>query len=48
MTVHRDYAAKSCPGDYHYNRHGQIAAEVNRRLGPPHRQQLQQPDLRQH
>ena len=33
MTVHRDYAAKSCPGDYLYNRHGQIAAEVNRRLG---------------
>ena len=34
MTVHRDYANKSCPGDYLYNRHGQIAAEVNRRLGP--------------
>lgn len=33
MTVHRDYAAKSCPGDYLYNRHSQIAAEVNRRLG---------------
>ena len=33
MTVHRDYAAKACPGDYLYNRHGQIAAEVNRRLG---------------
>lgn len=33
MTVHRDYAAKSCPGDYLYNRHGQIAAEVNKRLG---------------
>ena len=33
MTVHRDYANKSCPGDYLYNRHGQIAAEVNRRLG---------------
>lgn len=33
MTVHRDYANKSCPGDYLYNRHGEIAAEVNRRLG---------------
>lgn len=33
MTVHRDYANKSCPGDYLYNRHGAIAAEVNKRLG---------------
>lgn len=33
MTVHRDYANKSCPGDYLYIRHGEIAAEVNRRLG---------------
>lgn len=33
MTVHRDFANKSCPGDYLYNRHGEIAAEVNRRLG---------------
>lgn len=33
MTVHRDYANKSCPGDYLYSRHGEIAAEVNRRLG---------------
>ena len=33
MTVHRDYANKSCPGDYLYNRHGEIAAEVNRHLG---------------
>lgn len=32
MTVHRDYANKSCPGDYLYNRHGQIAAEVNKIL----------------
>ena len=29
MTVHRWFAAKACPGDYLYNRHGQIAAEVN-------------------
>ena len=33
MTVHRDYANKSCPGDYLYNRHGDIAAKVNARLG---------------
>lgn len=33
MTVHRDYANKSCPGEYLYSRHGEIAAEVNRRLG---------------
>lgn len=32
MTVHRDYANKACPGDYLYNRHGEIAAEVNRRI----------------
>lgn len=32
MTVHRDYANKSCPGDYLYERHGAIAAEVNKRL----------------
>lgn len=35
MTVHRDYANKSCPGEYLYNRHGEIAAEVNKRLGAP-------------
>lgn len=33
MTVHRDYANKSCPGDYLYNRHAEIASEVNKRLG---------------
>lgn len=33
MTVHRDYANKSCPGQYLYDRHGEIAAEVNKRLG---------------
>lgn len=33
MTVHRDFAAKACPGDYLYNRMGEIADEVNRRLG---------------
>lgn len=33
MTVHRWFANKACPGDYIYNRLGQIAAEVNTRLG---------------
>lgn len=33
MTVHRWFANKSCPGDYLYNLHGQIASEVNQRLG---------------
>ncbi len=33
MTVHRDYANKSCPGQYLYERHGDIAAAVNARLG---------------
>ena len=33
MTVHRDYANKSCPGDYLYNRMGDIATKVNKLLG---------------
>ena len=33
MTVHRWFANKSCPGDYLYNLHGEIAAEVTKRLG---------------
>jgi hypothetical protein len=33
MTVHRWFANKSCPGDYLYNRHGEIAKAVNERLG---------------
>lgn len=32
MTVHRDYANKACPGDYLYNRMGEIANLVNNRL----------------
>ena len=32
MTVHRWFQNKSCPGDWLYSRHGQIAEEVNRRL----------------
>ena len=33
MTVHRDYANKSCPGTYLYERHADIAAKVNAKLG---------------
>lgn len=33
MTVHRWFANKACPGDYLYNLHGQIASEVNKKLG---------------
>lgn len=33
MTVHRWFENKSCPGDYLYNRHGQIADAVNAKLG---------------
>ena len=29
MTVHRWFANKACPGDYLYNRHGEIAEKVN-------------------
>nr|WP_297932582.1 N-acetylmuramoyl-L-alanine amidase [uncultured Lachnoclostridium sp.] len=33
MTVHRWFAAKSCPGDYLYNHHSDIANKVNAKLG---------------
>lgn len=33
MTVHRWFANKSCPGDYLYNLHGDIAKKVNEKLG---------------
>ena len=29
MTVHRWFANKSCPGDYLYGKHSEIAARVN-------------------
>lgn len=35
LTVHRWFANKSCPGDYIYNRLGQIAEEVNALIGVP-------------
>lgn len=34
ITVHRWYANKSCPGDWLYNRLGDLAAEVTARLNP--------------
>ena len=33
MTVHRWFAPKDCPGDYIYSRLGQIASDVNAKLG---------------
>lgn len=33
MTVHRWFVNTACPGDYLYNKHSEIAAEVNKRLG---------------
>lgn len=32
MTVHRWFSSKSCPGNYLYNRHWDIAGQVNQRL----------------
>ena len=32
LTVHRWFAAKACPGDWLYERHGEIAAEITKRL----------------
>lgn len=40
MTVHRWFAAKACPGNYLYNRHGEIAEEVNRKLKVKNSQKL--------
>lgn len=33
MTAHRWFAATACPGEYLYSRMGQIAQEVNKKLG---------------
>lgn len=33
LTVHRWFANKACPGQYLYDRHDEIAAEVTKRLG---------------
>lgn len=32
MTVHRDFANKACPGDYLFNKMGEIADKVNKQL----------------
>lgn len=32
MTVHRDFAAKACPGNYLYNKHPYIVEQVNQKL----------------
>lgn len=39
MTVHRDYTAKACPGEYLYSRMREIASTVNKKLNgcePPY------------
>lgn len=41
MTVHRWFANKSCPGNYLYDRHSQIAKEVNERLKESKRYRIQ-------
>lgn len=33
MTPHRWFVNTACPGDYLYSRYGEIASEVNKRLG---------------
>lgn len=35
LTVHRWFAAKSCPGDWLYSRLGELAVTVTERLNPP-------------
>ena len=35
MTCHRDFSAKSCPGDYLYSRHAEIAQRVSAALNVP-------------
>ena len=44
MTVHRWFANKACPGDYLYNLHGQIAKQVNERLGAAPAEPEKKPD----
>lgn len=46
MTVHRDFAAKSCPGNYLYLNHQFIADEANKLIGcyvPPKPAQIPTP-----
>ena len=46
MTVHRWFANKACPGEYLYERHGEIAAEVNRRLDALERMESDSMDVK--
>lgn len=41
MTVHRWFANKSCPGDYLYKKHGDIAKQVNQKLSGADRTTVQ-------
>ena len=43
MTVHRWFAAKACPGDYLYNRHAEIARQVNKRLNAAQKEETKMP-----
>ena len=43
MTVHRWFANKSCPGEYLYSRHSDIAAKVNALLDDSARETAQTP-----
>ena len=43
MTVHRDYAAKACPGDYLYNNMQWIADESNKLINPPKKEEPKTP-----
>lgn len=43
MTVHRWFANKSCPGEYLYSRHSDIAAKVNALLGDSAEETAQTP-----
>lgn len=45
MTVHRWFANKSCPGEYLYSRHGQIAEEVNKRLSGKEEEEMTQTEF---
>ena len=45
MTVHRWFANKSCPGEYLYSRHSDIAAKVNALLGDSARETAQTPTI---
>ena len=40
MTVHRWFANKSCPGEYLYSRHAEIAEKVNKILNPNNEKEM--------